>query len=188
MFRSFSQLCSRASELIWTWLEVVVFQYIWLDTFLGQNIFFTYCFIYHFNIFGTVYILYILFYISLQHFCWKIQGWVSKKKKEKKKSWPLFYDILGWLEKGKQTAFFRPYWLGDIWCCLNKVSTFLFHTLHVCKSLHSWLGCNINIKPVARGHYLSICDPTPANEALCGKIYSFELWAKMLSRSKFLKK
>ena len=155
-------------------------------------------------LFGTEYIFYILFYISLQHF-WDSIYFVhivlyitstfllkntrlSIKKKKGKKSWPLFYDILGWLEKGKQTAFFRPYWLGDIWCCLNKVSTFLFHTLHVCKSLHSWLGCNINIKPVARGHYLSICDPTPANEALCGKIYSFELWAKMLSRSKFLKK
>ena len=34
---------------------------------------------------------------------------------------------------------------------------------------------------------VDICDPTPANEALCGKI-NVELWAKMYKvRSKFLK-
>ena len=49
-----------------------------------------------------------------------------------------------------------PYWLGDIWCCVYKVSTFLFHTLPVCKSLHAWLGCNININPVACGHCVNI--------------------------------
>ena len=34
---------------------------------------------------------------------------------------------------------------------------------------------------------LSICDPMPANEALCGKI-NFELWAKMWSKVKISQK
>ena len=33
---------------------------------------------------------------------------------------------------------------------------------------------------------VTTCDPTPANEALCGKI-NFKLWAKMWSKAKFLK-
>ena len=35
-----------------------------------------------------------------------MQNWELKKKKE---SWPLFSNILGQPEKGKQTYFFRPY-------------------------------------------------------------------------------
>ena len=35
--------------------------------------------------------------------------------------------------------------------------------------------------------YGHICDPTPANEALCGKINS-ELWAKMSSKVKISQK
>ena len=44
------------------------------------------------------------------------------------------------------------------WCCLYKVSTFLFHTTPVCRPLHAWLRCNINIKTVAQGHYLMFCE------------------------------
>ena len=35
--------------------------------------------------------------------------------------------------------------------------------------------------------HINICDPTPANEALCGKI-NFELWAKMQSKGKISQK
>ena len=36
-------------------------------------------------------------------------------------------------------------------------------------------------------HIVAMCDPTPANEALCGKI-NFELWAKMQSKVKISQK
>ena len=35
--------------------------------------------------------------------------------------------------------------------------------------------------------YEHICDPTPANEALCGKII-FELWAKLSGKVKISQK
>ena len=66
-------------------LEGVVFHYIWLK-----------------YLFETVTVYSDVFYF--EHFCLKIQNWVSKKKI--KKGQPLFSNILGWSEKGKQTFFF----------------------------------------------------------------------------------
>ena len=49
------------------------------------------------------------YYHLFQHFCLKIQNWVSKNKKTKTKKRPLFSDILSRSEKGKQAFFsFRP--------------------------------------------------------------------------------
>ena len=63
-------------------LEGVVFYFIWLK-----------------YLFGTV-IIYSDFILNI--FVWKYESEYQKKKK----SWPLFSDILGWSEKGKQTSSF----------------------------------------------------------------------------------
>ena len=47
--------------------------------------------------------------VTIWHFIWTFLFENAKlriKKKKKKKSWPLFSNILGQLEKGKQSSFF----------------------------------------------------------------------------------
>ena len=63
-------------------------------------------------------------------------------------------SILNWqFEKSKLNI--ADMWLISLDCVTNE----------------GLFGCHSQI-------HVRICDPTPANEALCGKI-NFELWAKM---------
>ena len=60
-----------------------------------------------------------------------MQNWEIKnqKKKTKKKRWPLFSEILGPSEKGKQASFFRPYTIRTF---ASKFSCFAIFELAWC--------------------------------------------------------